>query len=173
MNNLKGRTVYSISFPSICSAVCTGMNDVSIKLWPLLFRSKDVDCIPKCRIFSASGKARCLDWEVFCSFWRDSAFAACLTFTERTEVEFSQDLILRLAQNSLIEVLLLWPSLTSQEAVFLSGNNLFIYLFIYLFSFFFFKFYFIFKLYKIVLVLPNIKMNPPQVYMYRPLINLL
>ena len=33
------------------------------------------------------------------------------------------------------------------------------------FSFtFFFKFYFIFKLYIIVLVLPNIKMNPPQVY---------
>ena len=31
--------------------------------------------------------------------------------------------------------------------------------------FFFFKFYFIFKLYIIVLVLPNIKMNPPQVYM--------
>ena len=30
--------------------------------------------------------------------------------------------------------------------------------------FFFFKFYFIFKLYNIVLVLPNIKMNPPQVY---------
>ena len=29
----------------------------------------------------------------------------------------------------------------------------------------FFLFYFIFKLYKIVLVLPNIKMNPPQVYM--------
>ena len=28
----------------------------------------------------------------------------------------------------------------------------------------FFKFYFIFKLYIIVLVLPNIKMNPPQVY---------
>ena len=28
--------------------------------------------------------------------------------------------------------------------------------------FFFFKFYFIFKLYNIVLVLPNIKMNPPQ-----------
>ena len=26
-------------------------------------------------------------------------------------------------------------------------------------------FYFIFKLYIIVLVLPNIKMNPPQVYM--------
>ena len=29
------------------------------------------------------------------------------------------------------------------------------------FFFFFFKFYFIFKLYIIVLVLPNIKMNPP------------
>ena len=32
----------------------------------------------------------------------------------------------------------------------------------------FFKFYSIFKLYKIVLVLPNIKMNPPQVYMCSP-----
>ena len=30
---------------------------------------------------------------------------------------------------------------------------------------YFFLFYFIFKLYIIVLVLPNIKMNPPQVYM--------
>ena len=29
---------------------------------------------------------------------------------------------------------------------------------------FFFKFYFIFKLYIIVLVLPNIKMNPKEVY---------
>ena len=28
----------------------------------------------------------------------------------------------------------------------------------------FFKFYIIFNLYIIVLVLPNIKMNPPQVY---------
>ena len=37
------------------------------------------------------------------------------------------------------------------------------------FNFFlFFKFYFIFKLYIIVLVLPNIKMNPPQVYMCSP-----
>ena len=35
--------------------------------------------------------------------------------------------------------------------------------FIFLFLFFF-KFYFIFKLYIIVLVLPNIKMSPPQVY---------
>ena len=33
---------------------------------------------------------------------------------------------------------------------------------------FFFKFYFIFKLYNIVLVLPNIEMNPPQVYMCFP-----
>ena len=32
----------------------------------------------------------------------------------------------------------------------------------------FLKFYFIFKLYIIVLVLPNIKMNPPQVYMCSP-----
>ena len=32
--------------------------------------------------------------------------------------------------------------------------------------FLFFLFYFIFKLYIIVLVLPNIKMNPPQVYMW-------
>ena len=30
---------------------------------------------------------------------------------------------------------------------------------------FFFKFYFIFKLYNIVLVLPNIEMNLPQVYL--------
>ena len=35
-------------------------------------------------------------------------------------------------------------------------------------SIFFFKFYLIFKLYIIVLVLPNIKMNPPQVYMCSP-----
>ena len=34
--------------------------------------------------------------------------------------------------------------------------------------FFFFEFYFILKLYIIVLVLPNIKMNPPQVYMCSP-----
>ena len=40
-----------------------------------------------------------------------------------------------------------------------SSPHLFIY---------FFKFYFIFKLYIIVLVLPNIKMNPPQVYMCSP-----
>ena len=34
--------------------------------------------------------------------------------------------------------------------------------------FFFFSFYFIFKLYIIVLVLPNIKMNPSQAYMCSP-----
>ena len=33
---------------------------------------------------------------------------------------------------------------------------------------FFFLFYFIFKLYIIALVLPNIKMNPPQAYMRSP-----
>ena len=31
---------------------------------------------------------------------------------------------------------------------------------------FFFKSYFIFKFYIIVLVLPNIKINPPQVYTF-------
>ena len=34
--------------------------------------------------------------------------------------------------------------------------------------FFFLNFYFIFKLYNIVLVLPNIEMNPPQVYVCSP-----
>jgi len=36
------------------------------------------------------------------------------------------------------------------------------------FIFYFFQFNFIFKLYIIVLVLPNIKTNPPQVYMCSP-----
>ena len=36
--------------------------------------------------------------------------------------------------------------------------------FLFYFILFFFKFYFIFKVYITVLVLPNIKMNPPQVY---------
>ena len=31
----------------------------------------------------------------------------------------------------------------------------------------FLNFYFIFKLYNIVLVLPNIEMNPPHVYMFQ------
>ena len=33
---------------------------------------------------------------------------------------------------------------------------------------YFLKFYFIFKLYNIVLVLPNIEINPPQGYMCSP-----
>ena len=33
-------------------------------------------------------------------------------------------------------------------------------------------FYFIFKLYIILLVLPNIKMNPPQVYMWLSILNI-
>ena len=42
-------------------------------------------------------------------------------------------------------------------------------IFIILFYFFSnFYFYFIFKLYNIVLVLPNIEMNPPQVYPCSP-----
>ena len=49
----------------------------------------------------------------------------------------------------------------------ISGPTCFV-LFCFLFYFYFFKFYFIFNLYKIVLVLPNIKMNPPQVYMCSP-----
>ena len=36
------------------------------------------------------------------------------------------------------------------------------------FIIYFLKFYFIFKLYNIVLVLPNIEMNPPQVYLCSP-----
>ena len=40
-----------------------------------------------------------------------------------------------------------------------------VFLVIYLFIL---KFYFIFKLYNIVLILPNIEMNPPQVYMCSP-----
>ena len=36
------------------------------------------------------------------------------------------------------------------------------------FFIFFFKFYFIFKIYNIVLVLPNIEKNPQQVYLCSP-----
>ena len=43
--------------------------------------------------------------------------------------------------------------------LFFWGGVLFITFF---YTLFFFKFYFIFKLYSIVLVLPNIEMNPPQ-----------
>ena len=46
---------------------------------------------------------------------------------------------------------------------------LLLFFFFYVYSFIiFFEFYFIFKLYIILLVLPNIKMNPPQVYMCSP-----
>lgn len=48
------------------------------------------------------GKPGTLDWEVSCGFWRGSAFVTCWTLTERTKVEFSQDVILRLAPSSLI-----------------------------------------------------------------------
>ena len=48
---------------------------------------------------------------------------------------------------------------------FFYGKNL---LYFYFFFPFFFEFYFIFKLYITVLVLPNIKVNPPQVYMCSP-----
>ena len=46
-------------------------------------------------------------------------------------------------------------------------HSYFFFLFFF-FLHFFFYFYFIFKHYNIVLVLPNIEMNPPQVYMCSP-----
>ena len=60
---------------------------------------------------------------------------------------------------------LLSPSLVGGVLTTGTLGNLFHFLFKYRI---FFKFYFIFKLYIIVLVLPNIKMNPPQVYMCSP-----
>ena len=62
------------------------------------------------------------------------------------------------------------PSPTSLSIMYFLKFTLFFLIFLIFFNFFyflfyFFKFYFIFKLYIIVLVLPNIKMNPPQVYM--------
>ena len=57
------------------------------------------------------------------------------------------------------------------------GPLVFFFVCLFLFLFFLllllFQFYFIFKLYIIVLVLPNIKMNPPQVYMCSPSLTLL
>ena len=50
--------------------------------------------------------------------------------------------------------------------IFISSKHMYIY--ILFFNLIFFKFYFIFKLYIIVLVLPSIEMNPPQVYMCSP-----
>ena len=50
------------------------------------------------------------------------------------------------------------PDLPLEKSVCRSGSKLL----------FFFKFYFIFKLYNIVFILPNIEMNPPQVYPRSP-----
>ena len=57
----------------------------------------------------------------------------------------------------LCRLLHLFPSIFPSIRVFSNESALFFFLFL--------KFYFIFKLYITVLVLPNIKMNPPQVYM--------
>ena len=46
-----------------------------------------------------------------------------------------------------------------------SNTTVYFFFFLKIYYLLFFKFYFIFKLYIIVLVLPNIKMNPPQVYL--------
>ena len=53
-----------------------------------------------------------------------------------------------------------------QFVVLFQHHSVFFFLFLTLLLFF--KFYFIFKLYNIVLVLPNMEMNPPQVYMCSP-----
>ena len=72
------------------------------------------------------------------------------------EVKTGNNMLLSIGKT--VDVGISWIQLVS---FFFSKFLLFIYLFI-------FKFYFIFKLYNIVLVLPNIKMNPPQVYMCSP-----
>ena len=70
-------------------------------------------------------------------------------------------------------ILFIWVfSVVCQFCLLFSKNQLLI-LLIFFPTFFpnlFFKFYFIFKLYKIILVLPNIKMNPPQVYIKHRLV---
>ena len=63
--------------------------------------------------------------------------------------------VLRLSCSVAWGILVLWPGI---ELVFPKFQG----------GFFFFFSNFIFKLYIIVLVLPNIKMNPPQVYMCSP-----
>ena len=55
-----------------------------------------------------------------------------------------------------------------EEISILSYSVVFLYFFALIIDLSFFKFYFIFKLYNIVLVLPNIEMNPPQVYLCSP-----
>ena len=68
-----------------------------------------------------------------------------------------------------VEIKLQFPQ--KNFIVFTDGfHSSFLFFFFKFFFHFFFQlqFYFIFKLYKIVLVLPNIKINPPQVYMCSP-----
>ena len=59
---------------------------------------------------------------------------------------------------------LISPSPSIHSYVYLTNSSCYFLFFV----LFIFKFYFIFKLYNIVLVLPNIEMNPPQVYMCSP-----
>ena len=59
-------------------------------------------------------------------------------------------------------------SLVPNDVFFPLSEVTFFFFYFFYFILFFFKFYFIFKLYITVLDLPNIKMNPPQVYMCSP-----
>ena len=67
----------------------------------------------------------------------------------------------------MINDLALEHRLCLNDGILLWEINLNFYLFFFLLLVFFF-FYFIFKLYITGLDLPNIKMNPPQVYMCSP-----
>ena len=66
----------------------------------------------------------------------------------------------------------LWRKLSAEELMLLNWKKrrlfFFFLIFIYLFIYLNFILFYFFKLYIIVLVLPNIKMNPPQVYMCSP-----
>ena len=81
-----------------------------------------------------------------------------------------------LQRSAFFMVQLLHPYMTTGKTVSLTiltnidklMSLIFFLIFSNLILFIFFKFYFIFKLYIIVLVLPNIKMNPQQVYMCSP-----
>lgn len=83
-----------LSFPSMCSAVCTGMNDVLHQAMAPV-KGKDLDCIPVQNLRHL-GKPGVLTERFLVVSGETQHFATCLTFTERTEVEFSQDLMLRL-----------------------------------------------------------------------------
>ena len=75
-------------------------------------------------------------------------------------------------------VLFLWRTLTDtmifsfrqfKNSFSVTGNGYLWFFFVFVVeNFFFFYFFFIFKLYNIVLVLPYINMNPPQVYTCSP-----